>query len=107
MTYLRPSTGVVGKAYDPVITRRLFGYLKPYRKELVVAMILMLLGTTMALAGPYVIRWAIDEGLSKGNSNVVVQAALLYLLTSALDWGAPGRWSSGRCATSCSPICRR
>ena len=41
MSYLRASTGVTGKAYDPVITRRLFGYLRPYQKELIVALALM------------------------------------------------------------------
>jgi ATP-binding cassette subfamily B protein/subfamily B ATP-binding cassette protein MsbA len=87
MAYLRASEGVAGKAYDPVIARRLFGYLKPYTKELIVALALMTLGTLMALAGPYVVRWAIDEGLSQGNTDVVVQAALLYLFTNACDWG--------------------
>jgi ATP-binding cassette subfamily B multidrug efflux pump len=87
VSYLPPSAGVTGKAYDPVITRRLLGYLKPYTKELTAALLLMTFGAVMALAGPYVIRWAIDEGLSKGDRGIVVQAALLFLLTSALDWG--------------------
>ena len=88
MSYLRPSTGVVGKAYDPVITRRLFGYLRPYAKELILSLLLMTAGTVMALVGPLAIGWAIDEGLSKGNVTVIVQASLLFLLTSAFDWGA-------------------
>jgi len=88
MSYLRPSTGVTGKAYDPVITRRLLGYLRPYRKELIVALALMTFGTVMGLAGPYVIRWAVDEGLGKGDTGVVVKAAFLFLLTNAVDWGA-------------------
>jgi ATP-binding cassette subfamily B protein/subfamily B ATP-binding cassette protein MsbA len=78
----------MGKAYDPVITRRLFGYLRPYRKELILAMALMTFGTVMGLAGPYVIRWAVDEGLGKGDTGVVVKAALLFLLSNAMDWGA-------------------
>jgi ATP-binding cassette subfamily B multidrug efflux pump len=88
MSYLRPSTGVTGKAYDPVITRRLFGYLKPYQKELIVALALMTFGTLMGLAGPYIIRWAVDEGLGKADTGVVVKASLLFLLTNAVDWGA-------------------
>jgi ATP-binding cassette subfamily B protein/subfamily B ATP-binding cassette protein MsbA len=88
MSYLRASTGVTGKAYDPVITRRLFGYLRPYWKELILALATMTFGTIMGLAGPYVIRWAVDEGLGKGDTSVVIKAALLFLLTNAVDWGA-------------------
>jgi ATP-binding cassette subfamily B multidrug efflux pump len=88
MAHLRPSTGVTGKAYDPVITRRLLAYLRPYRNELILAILFMTVGTLMGLAGPYIIRWAVDEGLSQGDRAVIVKAALLFLLTSALDWAA-------------------
>jgi ATP-binding cassette subfamily B protein/subfamily B ATP-binding cassette protein MsbA len=88
MSYLRASDGITGKAYDPVIARRLFAYLEPYKRELILALVLMTFGTMMALAGPYVVSWAIDEGLSKGDTGVIVTAALLFVLTSAIDWGA-------------------
>ena len=42
MTTLPPNQDVVFKGYDPEISQRLFGFLRPYRRRFSVAVLLML-----------------------------------------------------------------
>jgi len=54
-------------------TWRLLGYLRPYRRQVGIAYVAMLLGTGLNLVVPQVIAWAIDYGLDQG------QASYLFL----------------------------
>jgi ATP-binding cassette subfamily B multidrug efflux pump len=54
-------------------TWRLLGYLRPYRRQVSIAYLTMLLGTGLNLVVPQVIAWAIDYGLDQG------QASYLFL----------------------------
>ncbi len=63
--------------------RRLFGYLKPYWKQLSVVAVLSLIGTLCSLAGPILIGHAIDDFIASGNLDglwgLVVVMGLIYL----------------------------
>ena len=50
----------IGKTYDLQVARRLLGYLKPYRRLLVPALILTLLLNLLVLLQPQFTQWAID-----------------------------------------------
>ena len=52
---------ILGKAYDGRIMRRLLPYLRPYRKNLVVALVLLLGTGLLDLAGPWLTKVAIDR----------------------------------------------
>jgi len=54
---------VLGKAYDARLMRRLLTYLRPYRAGVAAAVALLLAGTGVELAGPLIIRAAIDNDM--------------------------------------------
>ncbi len=51
----------VGKAFDRDLIRRLLVYLKPYRKLVMLSVILMFVGSLISLAGPTIAQIAIDR----------------------------------------------
>ena len=74
------------KGYDPQITRRLAGFARPYQGWILLSLLLMLIGSATTVAGPYLIKQALDEGLAKGSLPALSQAALLYLAVNLLQW---------------------
>ena len=77
--------------YDHALVLRLLGFLRPYVRPLAGAFVLVLITAGSSLAQPYIIKVAIDEGISAGDVGMLTTAALLYLLTIALNsvatWG--------------------
>jgi len=55
---------VVGKAYDARLTRRLLTYLGPYRRWVALIVGLLFVGALSDLAGPYILKRAIDEDIA-------------------------------------------
>jgi len=83
---------ILGKAYDPRIMRRLLGYLKPHRAQIILALVLMAVHSAAALAGPYIIRLAIDEGMVKGQTTLLTRLVLLFVGAKAVEFaGIRGR----------------
>ena len=54
---------ILGKAYDARLTRRLLTYLRPYRLLVAAGVVLLLLGALADLAGPYIVKTAIDNDM--------------------------------------------
>ena len=54
---------ILGKAYDARLTRRLLTYLRPHRLVVVAGVVLLLLGALADLAGPYIVKTAIDNDM--------------------------------------------
>ncbi len=74
------------KSYDPRVTKRLVGFVQPYWKPFTAAMGLMVVSTIAAIAGPYLVKIAIDSGLNAGSYAVLTQTVILYLIVAALQW---------------------
>lgn len=64
MTQTPHEEDILGKAYDARLARRLLKYLRPYRRSLVAGVILILLGSLFALAGPALTAAALDLAIS-------------------------------------------
>lgn len=75
---------ILGKAYDARLMRRLLTYLRPYRRPIVAAIILLLLTAVADLAGPYFIKVAIDRHISTGDIGGINRVAIFYLGTLVL-----------------------
>jgi ATP-binding cassette, subfamily B, multidrug efflux pump len=56
-----PEDEVLGRIYDQRLIRRLLGYVRPYTLHFVLAAALMILWSAAQLAGPYLIKVAIDR----------------------------------------------
>ncbi|OGO34431.1 MAG: hypothetical protein A2W35_03400 [Chloroflexi bacterium RBG_16_57_11] len=74
------------KGYDPKVVRRLAGYFRPYTRQLLVSLVLMLFNSAAAVAGPYLVAVAIDSGIDANNPAVLQRTVLLYLLAISVQW---------------------
>ena len=68
----------LGKAYDARLMRRLIQYLKPYRWHVAGALVVLLLGSWMAIIGPWVTQRVIDEAIPTGDRDLLIQLIGLY-----------------------------
>ncbi len=69
----------LGRAFDARLVRRLGRYLRPYRFAVAVALALLLLVSLSDLAGPYLIKVAIDEHITPRRLDGLGLLALLYV----------------------------
>lgn len=77
---------IIGKAYDPEITRRLLTYMRPYRRQFLIALALTTVGTAASVAGPYLIKVALDGGVAAKNLNTLALEVGLYLGAGGIMW---------------------
>lgn len=78
----------LGKAYDAHLMKRLMQYLRPYRKWLVLALVILLLSSLLQLAGPYVIKLAIDKYIAVGDVHGLGRLATLYAMLLVIQFFA-------------------
>lgn len=77
---------ILGKGYDGRLVRRFLVYLRPYRKQVALALSLVL-GTSMAdLAGPYLTKLAIDEYIAKGRTSQLWEVLVLFVAALVLGF---------------------
>jgi ATP-binding cassette, subfamily B, multidrug efflux pump len=69
----------LGKAYDAVLMRRLLGYLWPYRRSVLVALLAIAGGALLQLAQPYLVKVAIDRHITTGELAGLDRLALVFL----------------------------
>lgn len=69
-------------------TRRLLGYLNPYRGTLIIVFVLATFGTAMALLGPYLMGVAIDKLVAKELLSALVRTVSLMLAAYGISWVA-------------------
>src|SRR5689334_19561584 len=55
---------VLGKAYDSRLMRRLLRYLRPYRLEVVIALVAIIIKAGADVLGPFLFKVAIDKYLA-------------------------------------------
>lgn len=78
----------IAAGFDWQVTKRLAGYLSPYRRKMYVAMGAALLSVVANVAGPPLIGWAVDEGVQNGDLTLIGIGVMIYLFVQAL--GAVG-----------------
>lgn len=66
--------------------RRLLGYLKPFRLQLVIVFIFVIMATALNVVGPYLIGRIVDMALTPKDLNQLVQMVLLLLTNYVLMW---------------------
>ena len=86
MSTPHPGEDIAFKGYDPNVSWRLLSSLGPYRLQFTLAIILMLISSAAAVAGPYLVKVALDSGLSAGSLTVLRQTLLLYLFVAIIQW---------------------
>ncbi|MBI5878867.1 MAG: ABC transporter ATP-binding protein [Chloroflexi bacterium] len=74
---------VLGKAYDARVMQRLLELMTPYRRTIAVAFVVMLVRAVSGLAGPYLIRLAIDQGIANHDLPFLAAMAIAYTAAAA------------------------
>ena len=72
--------------FDRDVTARLFSYLKPHRRELTIAIVMMMFSVTANVASPPLIGWAIDEGISKQDMSILFIAVIGFVIIQLLGF---------------------
>ena len=69
------------KLFDQNVVRRMLPFLTPHRGQLLVAAFLVLVTSSSTMAGPYLIKVAIDDGIAKEDVRILAFAAIFFLLS--------------------------
>ena len=85
--YVTQSEELYDKALDPKVARRLIAFVAPYKWQMLFSAFLMFVAVTSSVAGPYLVKVAIDDGLTAKNPVVLRNTVLLYLLLAVIRWG--------------------
>jgi ATP-binding cassette subfamily B multidrug efflux pump len=74
----------LGKAYDARLMRRLLRYLRPYRRKVILAVVMLIAASGLDLVGPYLTARAIDVAIPNRDLNLLAILAGIYTLTLLL-----------------------
>ena len=77
---------VLGKAYDGRLMRRLLGYLRPYRRQVVIAVIAIIGHSCLELAPPYLTKLAIDRYIPARDLSGLSAMAAVYLVVLVVSF---------------------
>ncbi|MGB9594004.1 MAG: ABC transporter ATP-binding protein, partial [Anaerolineae bacterium] len=77
---------ILGKAYDARIARRLLAFLKPYVPQMLAGGVLMLVVSACSLAGPYIVRLAVDRGIVGRDMRALAIWAAAFAGSRLLMW---------------------
>ncbi len=69
---------VLGKAYDTRLMRRLFSYMRPYRRAIAASLVLLLLLSVLQVAGPLLTKIAVDRYLAPTHARSVLDPWLSH-----------------------------
>ncbi|MCK4460396.1 MAG: ABC transporter ATP-binding protein, partial [candidate division Zixibacteria bacterium] len=79
---------VLGKAYDARLMKRLLTYIRPYRWWVLLAVVLLLLGSLFQISFAFIIQIGIDEYIGSGEQAGLLRMALIFLVAVILASGA-------------------
>ena len=68
--------------------RWLLGLLRPYRAQVILMLVALLIATAAALAPPFLAGKAIDDGIQAGDVGVLTVVVVVFIASVALYWGA-------------------
>jgi ATP-binding cassette, subfamily B, multidrug efflux pump len=78
---------ILGKAYDSKLVARLGTFVKPYWRQVAVALVLMLLGAAVELAPPFLVRTAIDGPIAQGDVAGILPIFGVYMASLLAAFG--------------------
>jgi ATP-binding cassette subfamily B protein len=80
---------IFGKAYDPKTIRRIWAFVHPYRRRMLLAVAAVIVFTLTQLAIPLIIGFAIDRGMTAGGDHAnLIGAVIAFGVVVLLNFGA-------------------
>jgi ATP-binding cassette subfamily B protein len=98
MRSLTRDSSVTERQLAPGTTRRVMGYARPYRRQIALFLVLVVVDAGLVVATPLLLKSIIDDGVVPGDSGVVVRLSLV-VAALALVGGVltlVSRWFSAR-----------
>jgi ABC-type multidrug transport system fused ATPase/permease subunit len=80
-----------GVVFDKTIANRSLAYVRPYRSRLLWALALTTFATAMTILGPYLVKVAIDEHISKGDIPGLTLITVITVLVYLANYAASSR----------------
>jgi len=78
-----------GKAFDGNIVKRIWAFVRPYRRQVLFSVVAVLTFTMMQLLIPLIIRYAIDHGMSPGgNSSALLWSIGAFAIAISINYAA-------------------
>jgi ATP-binding cassette subfamily B protein len=68
------------------LIRRAARMLRPYRRQVVVALSMVVLWTATTLAGPFLVRHGIDKGIKRGDGGALDAAVIGYVVVAVISY---------------------
>ena len=68
------------------LLRRVWTMLRPYRRDLIAALGMVTLWTATTLAGPFLVRHGIDQGIKKKDAGALDAAVMGYVLVAVISY---------------------
>jgi ABC-type multidrug transport system fused ATPase/permease subunit len=84
--YVTQSEELYDRGVNPKNASRLVAFVRPYFGRLMLAGFLMLCASAASVSGPYLVGYAIDQGLDTGNVLVLRHTILVYLIVAVISW---------------------
>ena len=83
-----PTEEIIERPFDREQFSRLMAFLRPYRRWVITTICLMVVGSAIGLAGPYLIKLAIDSYIEPRNFHGLVVLCLIYGGFLLVNWVA-------------------
>ncbi len=78
-----------GKAFDGNIIKRIWAFVRPYRRDVVLSVCAVLTFTLMQLMIPLIIRYAIDHGMQQdGSHSALTWSVVVFLVAILINYAA-------------------
>ncbi len=74
------------KGFDTAVSSRIIEFIRPYKVTFFISLILMIIGSTAGVAGPYFVKLALDEGIGANDIAALQRTVLFYAIVVALQW---------------------
>jgi ATP-binding cassette subfamily B protein len=84
----RQEEEMFGAAFDGRILSRIWTFIRPYRRQVAIAVAAVLVFTGTQVAIPLIIRFAIDHGLAVGDSVALAFSVAAFLIAILVNYGA-------------------
>ena len=79
---------VLLKGFDRKVVSRLVEFLRPYLGKLVLSIFLIFFSSIATIAGPYLVKIAVDSGLKSNSLGTLRQVVFYYLLAALIQWAS-------------------
>jgi ATP-binding cassette, subfamily B, bacterial len=98
MRSMTRDSSVTDRRLAPGTAKRVLGYARPYRRQITVFLVLVIVDAALVVATPLLLKQIVDRGVLQHDSGLVVELSLLVALLAVIDavMALVERWYSSR-----------